>query len=169
VTILPNRCPVSVDEEKPVSRQENPETTTRADVREDVELVGPDLALALCGLDHKGAGDGPRHGGGVVAVVHQPLGNVLCLNTSSVLRSNLNDSMKVYSAANANKTSLSGPKREQRRRASMVLRVVTSLTFSTIGQSHIGCLPAAAAARPTKSSVFSLKRLKKKQKPSQIS
>ena len=34
-------------------------------------------AFALGGLDHEGAGDGPAHGGGVVAVIHQALGGVV--------------------------------------------------------------------------------------------
>ena len=43
-------------------------------VAEAVELG---LVLRLGGLDHDGAGDGPRHGGRVVAVILQALGDVL--------------------------------------------------------------------------------------------
>lgn len=44
------------------------------------------LALALCRLNHKRAGHRPTHGGRVVAVVHQALGNVLSLDACRLLQ-----------------------------------------------------------------------------------
>ena len=51
-------------------------------VAEPVELAA---VFGFGGLDHEGAGDGPGHGGSVVTIVHETLGDVLDADARNVL------------------------------------------------------------------------------------